>query len=95
LGQGVFSIFGGTFPRKDGTAEGDFVHISDVVDAISKAMNFVATSTGSQIVNVGSGQTTSVQTALEEVSDFLKIQIYREVTVPREGDAYSSFADIS
>lgn len=95
LGKSVFSIFGGAFPTKDGTAERDFVHISDVVDAILKAMNHVATSTGSEIVNVGSGQATSVQTALQEVSDFLNTQIFSEVSQPREGDAYSSFADIS
>ena len=68
--EAILDINSNNHPTKDGTYIRDYIHITDVVSAIHKSINFAASNRGFFSFNVGTGIGTSV---LELVDLFEKI----------------------
>ena len=86
--SGVFTIYGNDYNTKDGTCVRDYVHVSDLCDAIIKAINDPAAN--SEYEPLGSGKS---YTVLEYVKTFLKENGPRfqiEFGQRRDGDNESS-----
>ncbi len=90
------SIFGNDWPTKDGTCVRDFIHVMDLAEAHSAALNFLLKNPPQNInINIGTGKGTTV---LELVESFMKIN---KCKIPyvfadrRPGDAPYSVADNS
>ena len=58
-------IYGLNHATFDGTAERDFIHIEDVIDAHLLAFDFLSKQSGHQIFNLGTGRSTSLLELVE------------------------------
>lgn len=77
---------------EDGEETRDFVHVSDVVDAILSACN---TKTKNEIYNIGSGIATSVNVLAEALCQINKFDVEIKITGQyRLGDIRHNYADL-
>lgn len=97
--SGVISVFADRLRRRDGvTIYGDgsqtrdFVHVSDVVQAMMAAMH--ATRAGFTVCNVGTGEATRVDRLLETLAGIVGWQPPVDRQPARRGDIRHSCADI-
>jgi UDP-glucose 4-epimerase len=91
-----FKIFGSDYPTRDGTCIRDYIHVEDIAEAHTAALNFLKDSKKSkyiETINIGSGSGVSV---LELIAAFEKVsgQALKYSSNPRrEGDVMAIFAD--
>ena len=89
------SVFGNDYPTPDGTGVRDFIHVVDLAKGHVLACNYAAEHSGSEIINLGTGQGYSV---LDLVNTFMRVN---HVNVPyviaarRPGDIAENYADPS
>ncbi len=86
-------IFGDNYETKDGTGVRDYIHIMDLAEAHTKALEHLNCSNGLNIFNLGTGKGVSV---LELINAFEKIIGYslpKVIKERRNGDAAFCFAD--
>jgi UDP-glucose 4-epimerase len=84
-------IFGGDYETHDGTGERDFIHVMDLAEGHLVALKFLKEHKGWHVINLGSGQSTSV---LELLCTFEKVnhkKIAYEIIARREGDTAISY----
>ena len=86
-------IFGADFATPDGTAQRDFVHVSDVTRANLQALAFVEQGGSGAIVNIGAGRGISVLQIMDAVHRLTgqRVPVVREPARP--GDPASAIAD--
>jgi dTDP-L-rhamnose 4-epimerase len=97
---GILSVFSTLIRRgkeiplfEDGEESRDFVHVSDVVEAMRLCLNYHGSL--SNVMNVGSGVASSVQTVAEKLNRALSGTSQLKVTGQfRLGDIRHNFADI-
>ena len=77
----------------DGNQTRDFVHVSDVVDSILKALE--TEHVGGEVFNIGFGRATSVNSLAKSVLDLTGENLGIVYGKPRTGDVKASLADIS
>lgn len=78
----------------DGSQERDFIYVDDVVNALIKANNKVALE-NSAVLNVCSGNGTSLNELIEILFDLLNIKVDVKYLPSREGDIYKSIGNAS
>lgn len=78
----------------DGAQARDFTFVENVVQANDLALTSNSLK-GSEVYNIGCGDTTSVNTLYHEISRLLNLQIPPIYQPPRTGDVKNSLADIS
>ena len=78
------TIFGDTYPTKDGTCIRDYIHVSDLADAHVLGMKHIVEKNESILLNLGSSTGYSVKEVVEEVSKHLDVKVL--MGEPREGD---------
>ena len=89
-------IFGHQLPTRDGSCIRDYIHVMDVAEAHTAALQYLSklqTTNTHEIINVGSGDGVSV---LELVAAFEKvtgIEVKKEIAPPREGDVIAVYSD--
>ncbi|MBA4748274.1 MAG: UDP-glucose 4-epimerase GalE, partial [Sphingopyxis sp.] len=54
------AIYGDDYPTRDGTGERDYIHVEDLAAAHLAAMDYAASHSGCEAVNVGTGRGTTV-----------------------------------
>ncbi len=89
------SIFGDDYSTPDGTGIRDYIHVVDLAQGHLKALNYLSSSSGAEVFNLGSGLGHSV---LEIVAAFEQAsgrKINYRIAPRRAGDVASSFADPS
>jgi UDP-glucose 4-epimerase len=95
VGRRAFlSIYGNDYNTRDGTAERDYVHVSDISKSCILAVEKLTKKPSNEIINIGSG---SGMTVLELVKAFERVigyEIKKEFRPKRDGDVSSSFAKI-
>lgn len=100
-GAGVreeLSVYGDTYPTKDGTGIRDYIHVVDLAKAHVAALeNLIANKTGNNfnVYNVGTGTGSSV---LEVIHSFEKVSgkpLNYKIVAKREGDITAAYADTS
>lgn len=92
-------IYGNNLPTPDGTAIRDFVHIKDVTRAINLLIQFLMETRDfpekNLILNVGSGQGTSVLTVVNLIQEYLGSSFEAIKRSGRSGDPISVVSNIS
>ena len=87
-------IFGSDWNTKDGSCIRDFVHVSDIAKAHTKALDIV-TIGKNEIVNLGSGSGYSVYDVIRESELVTGKQVFKDILERRAGDPEVLVADIS
>jgi UDP-glucose 4-epimerase len=62
------SIYGTDYPTPDGTGVRDYIHVVDLADAHLKAVDYLRSGGGSQVLNCGYGHGYSVREVLDSVA---------------------------
>ncbi len=97
VGLGIrekLSVFGNDWPTKDGTCIRDYIHIMDLANAHESALAFLIKNPSQNIVlNIGTGQGTSVLELISSFCDVNKCFINFEFADRRMGDIAEVIAD--
>ncbi len=88
-------VHGADWPTQDGTAARDFVHVCDVADAHTSALEALARGVKSFTVNIGSGRPVTVLEALRAFEAAARREIPYRLRDRRAGDVAEIFADTS
>ena len=91
-GQTVM-VFGDSFPTTDGTCVRDYVHVVDLAEAHVAALRNAGT--GPSVVNIGTGQGSSVLEVLAALGAARGSDLPYEITEPRAGDPAALTADVT
>lgn len=86
-------VFGNDYDTKDGTGERDYIHVCDLAYAHVLAINYTLTHFGSEVINVGTGNSYSVLEVIHAYELACKEKIPYEIVGRRPGDIATSFAD--
>jgi UDP-glucose 4-epimerase len=91
-------IFGNELPTRDGSCIRDYIHVMDVAEAHTAALQYLGklvSSNTHEIVNVGSGEGVSVLELIAAFEKVTGIVIKKEIAPPREGDVIAVYSDTS
>ena len=89
----VLHVFGDDYPTVDGTGVRDYIHVVDLALGHCKALDFAETHTGTEAINLGTGQGYSV---LEMVAAFEAAsgrKVPYQIDPRRPGDVSICYAD--
>ncbi len=87
------SIYGTDYPTPDGTCIRDYIHVTDLADAHTLALNYLAEKRENTIVNCGYGHGFSVREVIDAARTVTGITFKVEETGRRAGDAPNLVAD--
>jgi UDP-arabinose 4-epimerase len=82
----AFTIHGGDYETRDGTAVRDYIHVSDLADAHLRALDHLSAGGHSDVFNLGTGVGTSVRDIADAVERAAGRPIARRLGPRREGD---------
>ncbi|WP_291846082.1 UDP-glucose 4-epimerase GalE [Bradyrhizobium sp.] len=88
-----FQVFGTDYDTRDGTCLRDFVHVLDLADAHTRAIEHLLSGGSSLAINLGTGDGTTVKELLQSVERVLGKSFDIRYGPRREGDAPSLLAD--
>ena len=74
-----FQVYGTDYDTRDGSCVRDFVHVLDLADAHTRAVEYLLDGGGSQAINLGTGHGTTVKELLEKVGRVGGRRIRRQV----------------
>ena len=87
---GVFKLYGDNYYTRDGSAERDYIHVSDICHAIDKAIQMPAFVVGSEFRSffeyLGHGQLYSVKECIAAFKEVNNCDFEVEIHPRREGD---------
>ena len=86
-------IFGDDFLTRDGTGERDYIHVMDLAIGHLKAIEKIDKLDRFQVLNLGSGKSTTVNELIHIFEKTNGINIPKTITRRRLGDVARSFAD--
>ena len=82
----ALKVFGNDYATPDGTCVRDYVHVDDLADAHSRALDFMASNEGAHAFNLGNGAGFSVLQMIHAASEVAQRSIPYEIAPPRAGD---------
>ena len=88
----ILEVFGGDFDTADGTCIRDYIHVVDLALGHIKALDFIKEKNGFHVINLGSGNGTSVLELIKTFEDISGIKINFSIVDKRIGDAPISVA---
>lgn len=91
--QSYLSVYGSDYATRDGTAERDYIHVSDLAYGHLKAVQNLRELESFQIINLGTGKTTSVIELVKMFETVNKTNVPFRVVERRLGDVAVSYAD--
>ncbi|SOB91109.1 UDP-galactose 4-epimerase [Ureibacillus xyleni] len=80
------SVFGSDFNTPDGTCIRDYIHVTDLADAHSRAVDFLLQQSGNLKLNLGNGEGFSVLDIIHAVEEITGKIIKKDMVERREGD---------
>lgn len=87
-------VFGNDYPTSDGTGKRDYIHVDDLANAHSIAINyFLKMSRNLSIFNIGTGKSHSVLEVIRAFEKASGVKIIYEIVGRRAGDVDECFAD--
>lgn len=86
-------VFGNDYETKDGTCIRDYIHVNDLADAHIRAIEYLAKSNPSEIVNLGTGVGYSVFEIIEKSKEIVQKDIKYKIVDRRPGDPAVLVAD--
>lgn len=87
-------IFGNDYSTRDGTGERDYIHVVDLARAHVRAIEHAIKSSGSEAVNVGTGQGFTVLEMVEAFAKACQREVPYRVVDRRPGDVARSVASV-
>ena len=81
-------IYGNDWPTSDGTPVRDFVHLSDLVDALVGSLNYLE-NPGHEIINLGTAKGSTVLEVTQAAKVALKREINYKFAPRRAGDSFA------
>ncbi|PCI38352.1 MAG: UDP-glucose 4-epimerase GalE [Elusimicrobia bacterium] len=87
------NIYGNDYPTPDGTGVRDYIHVVDLANAHSRAVEKIDSFAGAEAVNLGTGQGSSVFELLAAASKAVGTEIPHSIAARRPGDAAAVWAD--
>lgn len=87
------SVFGNSYPTKDGTGVRDYIHVVDLALGHLKAVEKRAGVPGVHIYNLGTGNGYSVLEIIKAFSNACGKELPYEIVAPRAGDVAICYAD--
>jgi len=81
-------IYGNDWPTSDGTPVRDFVHLSDLVDALVSSLNYLQ-NLGHEIINLGTANGSTVLEVTQAAQVALKREINYRFAPRRAGDSFA------
>jgi UDP-glucose 4-epimerase len=90
--RATLSIFGDDYATRDGTGERDYIHVVGLAAAHLAALEYSARATGSEAINVGTGQGITVKELVAAYETACAHPIAAEIAPRRPGDVASSYA---
>ena len=90
----VLKIYGNDYPTKDGTAERDFIHISDLIEGHFFALDKIGTLENNIEINLGTGKSISVLEMVKAFKKVNKIDFQVDFAVRRKGDVSINYAKV-
>ena len=88
-------VFGNDYDTPDGTGVRDYIHVVDLAIGHVKAINYIFTNPGLDVINLGTGQGYSVLDMVKAFSKACGKEIPYEIKPRREGDVAMCYADPS
>ena len=88
-------VFGNDYDTPDGTGVRDYIHVVDLAIGHVKAINYIFTNPGLDVMNLGTGQGYSVLDMVKAFSKACGKEIPYEIKPRREGDIAMCYADPS
>lgn len=87
------SVFGDDYETHDGTGVRDYIHVVDLAKGHLKALDYSLSHTGSESVNLGTGEGYSVLDVVHAFENANDIDIPYEIVDRRPGDIAVGYAD--
>ena len=87
------SLYGSDYDTRDGTGERDYIHVSDLVHGHLRAIENLKNLQRLQILNLGSGRTTTVRELISTFEKTNNILVPTRLVARRPGDVAKSLAD--
>lgn len=88
-------VFGDDYDTPDGTGVRDYIHVTDLAVGHVKAINYIFSNPGLDIINLGTGVGYSVLDMVKAFSKACGKEIPYEIQPRREGDIAMCYADPS
>jgi UDP-glucose 4-epimerase len=89
------NIFGSDYDTRDGTGERDYIHVTDLAQGHLKAVESIKNLQRFQVLNLGSGSSTTVKELIATFEKTNKVSIPSRLVARRPGDVAKSLADPS
>ncbi len=91
-------VFGDQYDTRDGSCIRDYIHVMDLADAHTKALQFLEASKQEhkvEVFNLGIGEGVSVLEAIKAFEKVSGLKLNYEIGPPRHGDVIAIYADYS
>jgi UDP-glucose 4-epimerase len=95
IGKHDLKVYGNKFPTPDGTQIRDYIHVVDLAEAHVAAIKYLEEHPGSQAINLGTGNGTSVLQLIQEVEQVTGRKLNYSIADARPGEAIELYADPS
>lgn len=89
-----FEIFGVDFSTRDGSAERDFIHVEDLVEAHLLALHHLPKGAAFETFNVGVGRSVSVLEVIQTLQEVTGLLLDLQRSKPRPGDVVVAYASV-
>lgn len=89
-------VWGSDYPTKDGSCVRDYIHVMDIANAHTKALQYLLneqTKPSYDMLNLGTGEGVSVLEAIESFERVSGVKLNYELGPRREGDVVAVYAD--
>jgi UDP-glucose 4-epimerase len=93
--QKTLKVFGDDYDTLDGTGIRDFIHVCDLAEGHTLAVEHCKQNTGVDIYNLGTGKGTSVLQLVNTFEIVNGVKIHRTISGRRDGDVAACYADVS
>ncbi|MEM7519684.1 MAG: UDP-glucose 4-epimerase GalE [Pseudomonadota bacterium] len=87
------NVFGDDYPTRDGTGARDYIHVVDLALAHVAALSVSRAQDAFEVINIGTGQATTVMELVHAFEQTSGVKISCQVTDRRPGDLASAWAD--
>jgi UDP-glucose 4-epimerase len=94
----TLNVFGHQLPTRDGSCIRDYIHVMDIAEAHTIAMQKLINRSmvdKNTIINLGSGNGVSVLEAIKAFEEVAKVSLPYQLCDPRPGDVISIYSDTS
>ena len=91
----ILHIFGDDYSTKDGTGERDYIHVMDLAEGHTAAIDYLNNHEGFRCINLGTGTAYSVLDLVKSFEEVLGSNIPYQISPRRPGDLPKYFADAS